>query len=151
MLWFAIIAAVLLLLIAASLGRRGKQREAIAGLRDHFPAIVRMRLIAACPGLDPVLQETELRLLFDWILLQMYRRTNSPGFGELMRWTVEHGETESNAMVANVTRDAVDRLPSPVLQVIDGCQGRVLAAVILDEALSEAGERIGPELKRKYV
>jgi hypothetical protein len=35
--------------------------------------------------------------------------------------------------------------------VIDGCQGRVLAAVILDEALSEAGERIGPELKRKYV
>ena len=151
MLWFAILAGLLLLLIAASLSRRGKQREAVAGLRDHFPAIARMRLIAACPGLDPLLQETELRLLFDWILLQMYRRTNSPGFGALMRWTIEHGQTESIAMVANVTREAVERLPSPVLRVIDGCQGRVLAAVILDEALSEAGERIGPELNRKYV
>ena len=40
-----------------------------------------------------------------------------------------------------VTRDAVDRLPAPVLAVIDDCQGRIVAGVILDQSLSESGRR----------
>ena len=51
---------------------------------------------------------------------------------------------------AGAARDAVDRLPAPALAVIDACYGRVLAGVILDEALTESGSRIGPQLE-KYV
>jgi hypothetical protein len=116
----------------------------VAEFRTHFPHIARLRLVAACPGLDGLLQETDLRMLFDWILLQLYGRTQTSGFGELMQWTVEHGESESLQLVAEVTRDSVDRLPAPVLEVIDGCEGRMVAGVILDQALSESGKRIRP-------
>ena len=143
MMWVLILAALIGLFLLAAYGQRQKQRAAVAGLRAHFPPIARMRLVAACPGLDPILRETELRLLFDWILLQLYGRTGSPGFGELMQWTIEHGEAESLQLLAEVTRDAVDRLPSPALAVIDGCQGRTLAAVLIDQSITEAGERIG--------
>lgn len=145
MLWAVIILAAFSLLAGAVHARRRKQRATVAALRANFPLIARMRLVAACPGLSGILQETELRMLFDWILLQLYGRTGSPGFGELMQWTLEHGESETLQLVAEVTRDAVDRLPAPALQVIDGCEGRTFAAVILDQSLTEAGERIGQE------
>lgn len=147
--WIGI--AVILVCLLASWSRKQKQKAAVAGIRTHFPHVARLRLIAACPGLDGVLQETELRMLFDWILLQLYGRTRTADFGDLMRWTIEHGESESLQLVSDVSREAVDRLPSIVLQVIDGCQGRVLAGVIIDQSLSEAGERISPELARKYL
>ena len=151
MIWLWIAAALFLLFLAASWSRKRKQKAAVAGIRAHFPRIARLRLIAACPGLDGTLQETELRMLFDWILLQLYGRTQTSDFGELMQWTIEHGEGESLQLMSEVTRDAVDRLPAPVLQVIDGCEGRVVAAVIIDQALSETGRNIAPELNRKYV
>ena len=151
MIWLVIAAALLLLFLAASWSRKRKQKAAVAGIRAHFPRIARLRLIAACPGLDGILQETELRLLFDWILVQLYGRTQTSDFGDLMRWTIEHGEGESLQLMSEVTRDAVDRLPAPCLQIIDGCEGRVLAAVIIDQALSETGRNIAPELNRKYV
>ena len=145
MTWVWIAAAVVLaaLLIAYVRGRR--QKAALAAFRTHFPHIARLRLIAACPGLDGILQEAELRMLFDWIMLQLYGRTQTSGFGELMQWTMDHGESESLQLVAEVTRDAVDRLPAPVLEVIDGCEGRTVAGVILDQALGEAGRRSTPE------
>jgi hypothetical protein len=90
-------------------------------------------------------------MLFDWILLQFYGRTQTSGFGDLMRWTIEHGEGETLELVSEVTRDAVDRLPAPVLQVIDACEGRVLAGVLIDQSLSESGRRIEPGLNRDYV
>lgn len=151
MLWFGIAAALLFLFLLASWSRRQKQKAAVSGIRSHFPHIARLRLIAACPGLDGVLQETELRMLFDWILLQLCGRTQTSDFGQLMRWTVEHGEGETLQLVSEVTRDAVDRLPAPVLQVIDGCEGRVLAGVLIDQSLSESGRKIQPELDRNYV
>ena len=151
MLWLGIAVGLLLLFLAASWSRKRKQKAAVAGIRAHFPRIARLRLIAACPGLDGILQEIELRLLFDWILVQLYGRTQTSDFGDLMRWTIEHGEGESLQLMSEVTRDAVDRLPAPVLQIIDGCEGRVLAAVIIDQALSETGRNIAPELNRKYV
>jgi hypothetical protein len=147
--WIGI--AVILVFLLASWSRKQKQKAAVAGIRTHFPHIARLRLVAACPGLDGVLQEAELRMLFDWILLQLYGRTQTADFGSLMRWTIEHGETETLQLVADVSRSAVDRLSAPVLQAIDGCQGRLWAAVIIDQALSEAGERISPELARNYV
>ena len=60
---------------------------------------------------------------------------------------MDHGESESLQLVAEVTRDAVDRLPAPVLEVIDGCEGRTVAGVILDQALGESGRRFTPEMK----
>lgn len=141
--WLAVAAALLGLFWIGSLSRRNKQRETVAALRANFPPIARMRLVSACPGLEGVIQETDLRLLFDWILLQLYGRTGTPGIGELMQWTLEHGEGETLLLMAEVTRDAVDRLPAPVLAVIDGCEGRTLAAVLIDQSLTEAGERIG--------
>ena len=148
MLWLWIVAALVLLLLFASLARRRKQKAAVATLRTHFPHIARLRLVAACPGLDGVLHEADLRMLFDWIMLQFYGRTHTSGFGELMQWTIQHGEGESLQLVAEVTRDAVNRLPTPVLAVIDGCEGRIVAGVILDQALSESGRRFQPELQR---
>lgn len=142
--WPWIATAVLLLLLLALFMRRRKQRAAVAALRARFPHIARLRLVAACPGLDGVLQETELRMLFDWIMLQLYGRTQTSGFRELMQWTVEHGEAESLQLVAEVTRDAADRLSAPVLEVIDACEGRTVAAVLLDQALSESGRAKRP-------
>jgi hypothetical protein len=151
MLWLGIAAALSMVLLLAIWSRKQKQKAAVAGIRTQFPHIARLRLVAACPGLDGVLQETELRMLFDWILLQLCGRTHTSDFGDLMRWTIEHGEGETLALVSEVTRDAVDRLSSPVLQVIDGCEGRVFAGVILDRALSESGRKIAPELDKEYV
>jgi hypothetical protein len=105
--------------------------------------------MAACPGLDGVLAEAELRVLFDWILLQLYRRTGASSLGELMRWSMDHGNVETLQLTADVSRDAVDRLPAPVLAVIDGCEGRAVAAVLIDQSLTEAGQRISPELSRE--
>ena len=151
MLWLWIVAAAVLLLLLAGYARRRKQKAAVATLRTHFPHIARLRLVAACPGLDGVLHEADLRMLFDWIMLQFYGRTHTSGFGELMQWTIEHGEGETLQLVAEVTRDAVDRLPTPALAAIDGCEGRIVAGVILDQALSESGRRFQSELERPTV
>lgn len=143
MLWLWISGGVLVVLLA-SWARKRKQQATVTEFRTHFPHIARLRLVAACPGLDGLLQETDLRMLFDWILLQLYGRTQTSGFGELIQWTVEQGEGEALQLVAEVTRDAVDRLPAPVLAVIDGCEGRTVAGVILDQALGESGKRMKP-------
>jgi hypothetical protein len=148
-LWIAVAVAVALLLLLASLARRRKQKTAVATLRTRFPHIARLRLAAACPGLDGLLHEADLRLLFDWIMLQLYGRTHTSNFVQLMQWTINHGESESLQLVAEVTREAVDRLPAPVLHIIDGCEGRTVAGVILDQALSESGRRFRTELERK--
>jgi hypothetical protein len=149
MTWLWIAAAVAILILLATYARRRKQNVRVATLRNRFPHIARLRLIAACPVLDGLLHEADLRLLFDWIMLQLYGRTHTSNFVQLMQWTVEHGESESLQLVAEVTRDAVDRLPVTVLHIIDGCEGRTVAGVILDQALSESGRRFRPELERK--
>lgn len=146
--WLLLILSVAALFWFASLGRKAKQQDALAGLRREFPRIARLRLVATCPGLDGVLGEAELRMLFDWILLRSYGRTQTSDFGELMRWSVEHGEVETTTLTADVSREAVERLPQPVLAVIDDCQGRELAAVLIDQSLTEAGERIRPQAAR---
>jgi hypothetical protein len=141
MIWISVLAAIAVVILIALAVRRQKEQAAVAAFRSCFPHIARLRLAAACPGLDGVLQETELRMLFDWILLQLHGRTHTSTYRELMQWTVEHGEAESLQLVAEVTRDAVDRLPAPVLAVIDDCQGRTVAGVILDQSLSESGRK----------
>jgi len=147
--WLLLILAVGGLFWLASTGRKAKQKEALAGLRHEFPRIARLRLVAACPGLDGALGDAELRMLFDWILLRMYGRTSTSGLGELMQWSIEHGEAETTVLTADVSREAVERLPQPVLAVIDDCQGREVAAVLIDQSLTEAGQRISPELAGK--
>ena len=152
MLWLLIVAGVLvLLLVFAATNRRAKQRAAVRGLRTHFPRIARQRLVGNFPELDPVLDQTTLRLLFDWMLAQAYCRTNSRGLGDLMRWETENGKAAMAGMLEGLTADAVERLPRPALQVIDESQGRMLAAVIIEQSISEAGARIAPQLERDYV
>ena len=146
--WLLLILAVVALFWLASLGRKAKQKEALAGVRREFPKIARLRLVAACPGLDGVLGDAELRMLFDWILLRLHGLTRTSNLGELMQWSIDHGQSETTALTADVSREAVERLPQPVLAVIDNCQGREVAAVLIDQSLMEAGERIRPELDR---
>ena len=136
MFWLSVAAAVFIAFLIALFAQRQKQQATVAAFRSRFPHIARLRLVAACPGLDGVLQETELRMLFDWIMLQLHGRTHTSSYGELMQWTTDHGEAESLRLIA-----AVDRLPAPVLAVIDDCQGRIVAGVILDQSLSESGRR----------
>ena len=147
--WLLIIGAIVLLFLFASASRRAKQRAAVCGLREHFPHIARLRLVAACPGLDGLLDEASLRMLFDWMLIELYRRTGTSTFGELMLWHIDN-PGRADGLMADVTRDAVERLPAPVLAEIDSCNGRSMAAVILDESLIEAGRRTGPVASR-YV
>jgi hypothetical protein len=142
--WLLLALAAAALFWLASIGRKAKRREAVGGLRREFPRIARLRLVAACPGLDGVLADAELRMLFDWILLQLYGRTMTSDLGELMQWSVRHGVAETTALTADVSRLAVERLPRPVLAAIDNCQGRAVAAVLIDQSLTEAGERIRP-------
>ena len=149
MAWLWLIVVIVLLFTLASFGRKQKQRTAVAGIRRHFPGLARMRLIAACPQLEGVLDEGSLRMLFDWILIAMYRRTGASGLGELMQWSIGKGEVEAARLTAEVTREAVDLLPQPVLTVIDECGGRTVAGVLIDEALTEAGRRYAPKLKRQ--
>jgi hypothetical protein len=148
MLWLWIAAAVVLIILIASFARGRKQKAAVATIRTHFPHVARLRLVAACPGLDGVLHEADLYMLFDWIMLQLYGRTHTSGFSELMQWSMQHGESESLQLVAEVTRDAVDRLPAPVLHMIDGCEGRTVVGVILDQSLSESSRRFRPKPER---
>jgi hypothetical protein len=147
--WLLIIGGLGLLFWLASRGRNARQHEAVAKLRREFPRIARLRIIAACPGLDEVLSEADLRIVFDFILVQLYRRTRTSKLGDLMQWSIEHGAAKTTALTADVSREAVERLPSPVLRCIDGCEGREVAAVLIDQSLTEAGERIGPEFRRR--
>lgn len=146
--WLLLILAVAALFWFASLGRKAKQRAAVDGLRREFPRIARLRLVAACPELDGLVQEAELRLLFDWILLQLYGRTGASGFGELMQWSIARGEGATTRLTAEISAQAVERLSRPVLAEIDRCGGRSLAAVLIDQSLTEAGQRIAPGLDR---
>ena len=147
--WLLLIVAVIVLFWLASLGRKARQREAVKALRRQFPHIARLRLVSACPGLDGVLREAELRMLFDWMLLRLYGHTGTSGLGELMQWSLRHGEAETTALTAEISREAVERLPQPVLAAIDACEGRAVAAVLLDQALMEAGQRVAPKLRRE--
>ena len=146
--WLLIIVALIVLAFVVSLGRRQNERAAVRALRSQFAHIARLRLVAACPGLDGVLDEADLRFLFDWILIESCRRTGASGLGQLMQWSLDKGEPAARELTADVARQAVDRLPRPVLTAIDGCEGRTVAAVILDEALTEAGQRVAPQLRR---
>jgi hypothetical protein len=142
MAWLLLLLVVAALFWLAAVGRKARQREAVTALRAHFRHIARLRLVAACPGLDGVLQEADLRILFDWILLQLYGRTGTSRLDELMQWSLARGEREATRLTAEVSRAAVDHLPRPVLAAIDECQGRDLAAVLIDQSLTEAGQRL---------
>ncbi len=146
MLW--LLGLLLLLFALASLSRKAKQRAAVRGLREQFPLVARMRLAAAFPGIDGMLCEPDLGALFDWILAEMCRRAGVRGFAGLMRWAVVHGDDAAAGLAAEVSRAAVERLPPPVLAVIDRSDGRLLAGVILDQALTESGTRIAPRLDK---
>lgn len=139
--WLLLVGVVAFVLFMAAKGKKTAQQEALGRLRNEFPKVGRLRLIAACPGLDGVLEEGELRQVFDWIMIQLFRRSNTSSLSGLMDWSVKQGEAAATAMTAEVSREAVDRLPQRVLTAIDDCQGREFAAVVLDQALTEAGER----------
>jgi len=139
--WLILIAIVAFVLVMAMKGKKTAQQEAIGRLRTEFPKVGRLRLIAACPGLDGKLEESDLRPIFDWIMIQLFRRSNTSSLSGLMDWSIKQGEAAATAMTAEVSREAVDRLPQRILAGIDDCQGREFAAVVLDQALTEAGER----------
>jgi hypothetical protein len=148
--WPVLIGGAALLFAGAALSRRAKQRAAVAGLRREFPRIARMRLVAACPSLEGVIDEAMLRRVFDWMLIEMFRRAGVSSFGELMRWSVKQGEVETAWLAVQVTDEAARNLPLPVRSEIDRCGAGIMTSVILNDALTEAGQRISPELEQ-YV
>ena len=146
--WLLLLLVVIALFWLASLGRSSRERQALAELRREFPRVARLRLVAACPGLDGLLEEADLRMLFDWILFQLYGRTGAASLDQLMQWSLKEGEARTTKLTADVSREAVGRLPKPVLAAIEACEGREVAAVLIDQALMEAGQRVAPRLKR---
>lgn len=146
--WLLLLVAVAVLLWLASLGRSARERQALAELRREFPRVARLRLVAACPGLDGLLEEADLRMLFDWILLQLYGRTGAASLDQLMQWSLRNGEARTTSLTADISRAAVGRLPRPVLAAIEDCEGSEVAAVLIDQALMEAGQRAAPRLSQ---
>src|SRR5689334_19349537 len=104
MIWLLIIAGIAFILFMASKGRKTAQEEAIGRLRLQYPKVARLRLVAACPGLDGVLEESDLRPVFDWIMIQMFRRSNTSSLSGLMNWSIKQGEEAATAMTAEVSR-----------------------------------------------
>jgi hypothetical protein len=149
--WRWVIGGAAALVVVATLGRRHRQDAAVAGLRSQFAPLARMRLVGACPGLDPVLDDAALAQLFDWMLEDFYRRTGTGDFAGLMRWSADHGPLAANDLSDRVTRLAVDRLPPAALEVIDDCNGRSYAALMIELALNDAGHRIAPAPKGQPV
>jgi hypothetical protein len=147
MLKFVLIVVVILVALAA-MGRNAKQKAAVRGLRAHFPPIARRRLVGSFPNLDPIIGDSALARVFDWMLAEMYRRTGTQNPGRLMKWVAKHGDGRARELMDEVARDAVDRLPPAALQVIDSCAGRVYAAHLLEQSMTEAGERMQPALDR---
>ena len=147
--WIILIAIVAFIMFMAAKGRKTAQEEAIGRLRFQYPKIARLRLVSACPGLDGMLQESDMRPVFDWIMMQLFRRSNTSSLTGLMNWSLKQGEAAATAMTAEVCRAAVDRLPPRALAAIDDCQGREFAAVVLDQALTEAGERATAKKRRR--
>jgi hypothetical protein len=145
MLWIA--ALLILLFVLASWRRRAKPGAAVRGLRRLFPEIARLRLSAAFPGIEPALSEHLLALQFDWIFHAMCRHAGVTGFAGLMRWAVEQGEAATGMLSSEVARAAVDRLPAPALAIIDKSDGRLLAGVIIEQCLTEAGGRTVQDLQ----
>lgn len=143
--WIAAAAGLAFLLRSSS---RKSQPTATPRMRRHFARVARLRLVAACPSLDGRIRERALYDSFDWIAAEMCRRTGSCDIGALMQWAIREGQERSDDVSAEVARDAVERLPAPVLRAIDGCQGRLFAGVLLHETLTEAGRRALPELQR---
>jgi hypothetical protein len=151
-LWLVIIAAIVLLLfMLAAMSRRAKQRAAVRGLRQEFPRIAYQRLVGSFPDIEPAIGEPMLRSLFDWMLCETYRRTNTSGFGDLMRWEIENGSDELGHIIFKISEEAVGKLPAPARKVIDGADGRIVAALVIENSLTEAGARIAPRLERDYV
>lgn len=146
--WLLIIALVLALALLAARGRNRTRHQVQRRLRSQFAHIARLRLVAACPQLDGVLHEADLRFVFDWMLVELCRRTGASDLPGLIRWSADRGEPEATRLNAEVTRAAIDRLPRPALDAIDQCQGRVVAGVLIDEALTEAGQRLAPKARR---
>lgn len=152
MFWIiVIVAAMLLLFMFAAMSRRAKQRAAVRGLRQEFPKIAYQRLVGSFPEIEPAIGEPMLRALFDWMLCETYRRTNTSGFGDLMRWEIENGSDELGSIVFAISEEAVGKLPAPARKVIDASDGRMLAALVIENSLTEAGARIAPRLERDYV
>lgn len=146
--WLLLLLVVIALLLLARTGKKRRTGDAAATIRSRFAPLARMRLVAACPGLDDVLDEASLRMLFDWIVTRLHRHAGTSDLDGLMRWSISAGETEARRLTAEVARDAVDRLPRPALDVIDQCGGRTFAAVIIDEALGEAGHQAATSASR---
>ena len=148
MLKFVLILVIFLVVALAIMGRSARQNAALRGLRAHFPPIARRRLVGSFPNLDPILDDSALGRLFEWMLAEMYRRTGTRNLGRLMKWVGKHGDRRAWDLMDKVARDAVDRLPPDALQVIDSCAGRAYAAHLLEQSMTEAGERMRPALDR---
>jgi hypothetical protein len=131
--------------------RRARQRAAVRGLRREFPRIAFRRLVGSFPEIEPAIGEPMLRSLFEWILCEIYRRTGTSGFGDLMRWEIENGSDELGDIAFKVSEEAVGKLPAPARKIIDTSEGRTLAGMIIDDSLTEAGSRIAPQLERDYA
>jgi len=151
--WLLILIAVIVVLVflGAAMSRRGKQKAAVRGLRREFPPIAYRRLVGSFPDIEPAISESMLRALFDWILCETYRRTGAHGFGDLMRWEIENGSGALGSITFTVSEEAVTRLPAPARRIIDASEGRTLAAILIDDSLTEAGAKIAPALERDYV
>ena len=106
-----LVAGGLLLVFFAWTGRKSRQREALSGLRRHFPATARTAFMVRLPSVHESIPDEEFSRLFESIYAEHLRRFGASNFGDLMGRTIDLGG-EAERLSQRICRDAVDELPA---------------------------------------
>ncbi|MGI8704603.1 MAG: hypothetical protein ACR2JJ_02185 [Sphingomicrobium sp.] len=147
---WTILAGAGLVSLAAVIGRGASQRAAMKTMRERFPKAARQRLVASFPQLDPIVDERPFVEMFDWVFVEMFRRTGTRDLDELTRWSLGRETETFDRLADQVICEAVARLPARVLEVVDTSGCRQFASFKIQVALADCGP-IAAELEAQQA
>ncbi len=148
---WTILAGVGLVSLAAVIGRGASQRAAMKRMRARFPKAARQRLVASFPQLEPIVDERPFIELFDWVFVEMFRRTGTRDLDGLTQWSLGREPEEFDRLADQVICEAVARLPAKVLEVVDTSGCRQFATFKIQVALADCGSMVTERLEAQQA
>jgi hypothetical protein len=148
---WTILAGVGLVSLAAVIARGASQRAAMKTMRDRFPKAARQRLVASFPKLDPIVDDGQFVELFDWVFVEMFRRTGTRDLDELTRWSLGREPVLFDRLADQVICEAVGRLPANVLEVVDKSGCRQFATFKIQVALADCRPSVAQGLEAQQT